>query len=113
MEKYFALSPIGSNADPKVTHMKVDMHYSKGGLNVFTYKQERRGYYISFQPIRREGIMESFIAFSGVKFLIREVSRASSKQEREAEQEAERFVSDHLATIARNMGYELGEEEQV
>lgn len=110
MKKYFKLTAIGANADPKVTHMRVDLSYSKGGMNIWTYKQERRGYYLMLTPVFRDGIMEGFVAFSGKKYLIREVTRASAKQEQEAEKEANSFLADTLSHIARGMGYELGEE---
>ena len=110
MKTYFKLTAISSEADPKVTHLRVDLSYNKGGMNVWTYKQEPRGYYLMLTPVFRDGIMEGFTAFSGKKYLIREVTRASAKQEREAEQEANSFLADTLSHIARKMGYELGEE---
>ena len=58
--------------------------YDKGGFNYFTYKDEKRGIYLSLQPVKveeRDGYsMESFEGFSGIKFFIKELNRKSDKQ---------------------------------
>lgn len=64
--------------------IEVELYYSKGGYNVFTYKNESRGYYVRICPITVERNMVSFIAFSGTKVCIHECSRKSAKAEREA-----------------------------
>ena len=64
--------------------IELELYYSKGGLNVFTYVQEQRGYYVSVRPITVERNFVSFVAFSGKKMLIHECSRKSAKAEREA-----------------------------
>lgn len=80
MKKYLKLKPN----DQRNTDLKLDLSYSLGGLNVFTYKQERRGYYLIVTPVERSGIMEGFTAFSGSKVLLKEVNRQSAKAEQEA-----------------------------
>lgn len=77
MKKYLKLKPN----DQRNTDLKLDLSYSLGGLNVFTYKQERRGYYLIVTPVERSGIMEGFTAFSGSKVLLKEVNRQSAKAE--------------------------------
>lgn len=76
-----------------ITHLKIEVYYSLGGYNYFTYKQENRGYYLSVSPVERKtdeyGTMESYTAFTGIKKLIKEVSRKSKKAEAEAEAIAE------------------------
>lgn len=64
--------------------IEVELYYSKGGYNVFTYKHESRGYYVRICPVTVERNMVSFIAFSGTKVCIHECSRKSAKAEREA-----------------------------
>lgn len=64
--------------------IEVELYYSKGGYNVFTCKNESRGYYVRICPITVERNMVSFIAFSGTKVCIHECSRKSAKAEREA-----------------------------
>lgn len=84
MKKYLECAP-GGNA----THLKIEVCYDKGGFNCFTMREEKRGYYLSVTPIKREvfeGItLESVICFSGVKRCVKEVSRRSEKAQREAE----------------------------
>ena len=80
MKHYMKVKP---NAG-KTTDIKFDIAYIKGGINMFTYKQEKRGYYLIVTPVERDGIMEGFTAFSGTKVLLKEVARQSTKAFREA-----------------------------
>lgn len=84
MKKYFELQEKTVVA----THIKAEIFYSIGGYNYFTYKQEKRGYYISVTPVTYQNkngtITEGFSAFSGIKLLLKEVSRKSAKAEKEA-----------------------------
>ena len=64
--------------------IEVELYYSKGGYNVFTYKNESRGYYARICPVTVERNMVSFVAFSGTKLCVYECSRKSTKSEREA-----------------------------
>lgn len=115
-KKYYAIKSTGKTDDrlhnERANFMKVTFDYSLGGLNVWTYKTEPRGYYVSFTPVERDGIMEGFVAFSGKKYLIKEVSRKSAKAEAEALKEAEGFIADKLERLCAQMGYELGEEHE-
>lgn len=71
-----------------VTHLKAEVYYSLGGYNVFTGKNEDRGYYMSIAPVKRENfeghVLESFVAFSGVKQCILPVQRKSQEKMDEA-----------------------------
>lgn len=74
----------------QTTHIKIEVYYSLGGYNYFTYKPERRGYYISVTPVERREyapgcMMEGYTAFTGYKALLKEVTRKSAKAEKEAE----------------------------
>lgn len=106
MKKYFETNQI-----PDSTHIKVELFYSKGGYNYFTGKEEKRGVYVSFCPVSREVrdgyTMESFFAFSGVKFLIKEMKRKSQKALDEVESKLSE-VADILA-----MHYECQHEYQL
>ena len=64
--------------------LKVELYYSKGGMNYFTAKSETRGFYLSVVPVERQYcdngvVIESFTAFTGYKQLILEVKRYSEK----------------------------------
>ncbi|NDE69426.1 MAG: hypothetical protein EB057_05070 [Microbacteriaceae bacterium] len=64
-------------------YYKVNLFYSKGGLNYFTYKQEERGYYLSVKAVeQKQGdgyVVESYVAFNGVKSLVQTANRFSQK----------------------------------
>lgn len=77
-------SPIRIPTNVPGKFIEVEMFYSKGGMNVFTYKNESRGYYVRICPVKVERNMVSFVAFSGTKFCVLECTRKSAKAEREA-----------------------------
>jgi len=66
-------------AEGDCTHVDVEFYYSKGGMNYFTGSVERRGYYLSVQPISKGDRSYSYTAFTGVKQLVQEAGRYSSK----------------------------------
>lgn len=88
MKKYIELQEKTSHA----THLLIELRYNLGGINYFTYKQEPRGYYLSVSPVKlehRDGYtLESYTAFTGTKYLVKEVTRKSAKAEKEAEEKA-------------------------
>ncbi|NBQ92863.1 MAG: hypothetical protein EBT82_02420 [Micrococcales bacterium] len=62
-------------------YYKVNLFYSKGGLNYFTYKQDERGYYLSVKAVEKsqgDGYeVESYVLFNGVKQFIKSAKRFS------------------------------------
>lgn len=96
---------IKVNGNGRANYLRIDLDYSKGGYNYFTYKQEPRGYYIHVSPVLREDrggcVMESYAAFSGIKDCLLEVARKSNKAEAEAlklfEQAKEKYI-DYILT---------------
>lgn len=91
MKTYLKLKENGR----KLTHIKIEVYYSLGGYNYFTYKKEERGYYLSVSPVERSEFMEVYTSFTGYKQLIKPVSRKSKK----AEQEAEAIYKDYLPAL--------------
>ena len=93
------------------THLKIEVYYNLGGFNVFTYQEEKRGYYISVSPVcknRRDGVtFEEYTAFSGVKQLVKAVSRKSAKAENEAEAIAASIEKDLIAYVCNKNGLEV------
>ena len=66
--------------NPKATHLKVSLYYSKGGMNYFTGTNERRGIWLSVSPVTRTvypegGSSEGYTAFTGVKECLKEMAR--------------------------------------
>lgn len=66
-------------AEGDCTHVDVEVYYSKGGMNYFTGSVERRGYYLSVQPLSKSTNSYSYTAFTGIKQLVREAGRFSPK----------------------------------
>jgi len=68
--------------------LKIEIYYNKGGMNYFSSKVEKRGYYISVCPVIRTQtgniITEQYTAFSGIKMIIKETARKSEKAYNEA-----------------------------
>ena len=63
-----------------VTHIDVEVYYTKGGANYFSGGATRRGYYLSAKPVKRDGITVSYNLFSGASKLLLEANRFSVKQ---------------------------------
>lgn len=108
MVKYLEVLP----SDKKVTHIKVEVRYIKGGLNVFTGEHESRGYYLSVTPVERAvgfhgATIEGFMAFSGIKQCISSVSRRSDKQMRLAEEKAPEFEPEMIKYVCEKQGLTL------
>lgn len=108
MKKYLK---VKAAPEGKTTHLRVETIYNKGGMNVFTYQTERRGYYLHVTPVERRGNMESFIAFSGTKMLLKEVTRKSAKAEQEADAMADQRMPELVKYILSKNGLELEEGE--
>lgn len=102
MEKY--LKTTTSNK-----FIKVYTYYKKDSMNYFTYKNEARGYYLSITPVERARGFESFVAFTGFKVLLKEVTRASKKAEAEAEAIAEKDWRKYAEIAANEAGLQIVE----
>ena len=95
--------------------MEIELTYKKGGMNVFTYQNEKRGYYVSVIPMQiidRGGYkMHAFTAFSGAKYCIRECSRKSVKAQAEAVSmangEFREFIKNMIADVAKKNDLEV------
>ena len=93
------------NNNPNVTHLKAEIYYSLGGMNYFTSKVERRGYYMSIMPVERRNkygyMLESYVGFTGLKQCVLEVSRKSQKKMNEAinyfDQHILEFMNNHFS----------------
>ena len=78
MKKYFKTTMADA------TDLKVEIYYHKGGFNMFTHENIRRGIYFSISPVKRDGIWESYTAFSGNMICVKELKRNSDKSLNEA-----------------------------
>lgn len=57
---------------------RIEVDYTLGGYN------SQRGYYLHVQPVKRERGFEIFVAYTGVKQLVKAVERKSNKAYNEA-----------------------------
>ena len=96
-----------------VNFIKVHTFYDLGGTNYFTYKQNKRGYYVSCTPVFKEDRggygMESTILGSGYKQLCKEVTRQSKKAAAEAEVIAEKLYEAIVQRICLEEGLMIKE----
>ncbi len=112
MEKYIEVKENPA----KVTHLRIELYYSLGGMNYFTGRAENRGYYLSVTPVERRTndggyTSESCTAFSGIKQNVKEVTRKSKKAEIEAEKLATDVVNNLIDYVLRNNGLEIAAQE--
>lgn len=63
-----------------VTHIDVEVYYTKGGMSYLSGRSTNRGFYLSVRPVKRNGVTVSFELFSGVSRLLLEANRFSEKQ---------------------------------
>lgn len=97
-----------------VNFVKVHTFYDLGGVNMFTGKPQKRGFYVSCTPVFRDlrgnGIaMESVTLGSGYKQLCKEVTRRTKKAEAEAEKVAEILYGAIVDRICREEGLTIKE----
>ena len=71
--------PVKGPNEFRCNMVDVEVYYSLGGMNYFTYREEPRGYWVSIQPINVDGYCTSFTAFSGIKCFLKEAKRFSQK----------------------------------
>ena len=107
MKKYFAVKENSTGT----THLKCEVYYSLGGYNCFTCKSEGRGYYASVTPVERSTSYgfssERYVAFTGIKQLVKPVSRRSAKDEADAEKLAEPVFDRLIEYVLNKQGLEL------
>lgn len=108
MKKYIDLIPT-----EHTTHLLVELRYNLGGYSWSTGQEEPRGYYLYVIPVKRytrDGVQfESFVAFTGVKQCVKQVSRKSAKAEREAVEAAAQIENNLVSWVCGKNGLQLRE----
>src|SRR3972149_5083109 len=80
MRRILNLLPVKTGG---ATHVKIELYYSKGGMNYFSGRPERRGFYVNVTPVSRSQgngyVSETTSAFSGIKDCVLEQARFNQK----------------------------------
>ena len=85
------------------THLEIKVSYSKGGRNYITGEVNPRGFYVSVTPVTKKDGMIRFVAFTGQKRLLLEVSRFTEKQFGRAVAMAKNFEDELIdAVVSQN-----------
>lgn len=105
MKKYLKLKDNGQAE----THLEIELYYSLGGMNWWTYETEKRGYYISVIPVEKGNGMIGCTAFSGIRQLVKSVKRKSEKAETEANILAKQYEQKLIDYVLEKNGFELEE----
>lgn len=106
IKKYIPLADNGQREN----FIKVDTYYNLGGMNYWTGKNERRGYYLMVTPVEKRGIMESVTIFTGIKECIKEVKRQSAKAEAEADEISKYYEDKLIQYVLEKNGLQLKTE---
>ena len=98
------------NSDTK--KIKIETYYSKNKQNWFNGKYDERGYYVSalLVEVVNKGTytVESYtIPSSGYKILVKAVTRASKKQEEEADKQALQYINTLVDKICAENNIEI------
>ena len=75
--------PVANPTD-EVTHFRVSVTYSKGGINYFNYQNEPKGYWINVSPVKLEvkeyGSFWSTLLSKGFRHFVEEAPRFNKKK---------------------------------
>jgi hypothetical protein len=94
-----------SDRNNKIT---TEIYYSKGGINNFTSKDEKRGYYFSIIPeAYMDNGLKTYTGFSGAKTCILEVTRKSKSAYEKAKAMLDKYENEYLQTFCEQKGYTL------
>lgn len=88
--------------------LTVEIYYSLGGMNYFSYRSEPRGYYFSVTPEnRRNGIVSFSTSNSGAKQCFMEVKRHTKKNEAAASEMWGECIDKYFKPWCKAKGYEV------
>ena len=107
MEVYRDIKPENMKFFDGANKIEISVDYSKGGFNYWTDVQEPRGVYLHVGPVSIQDngnyTVKGFVSFSGDKYCILELKRASKKQLERAEKAVWTYV-DELAEQFQKYG---------
>lgn len=97
---YRAINPIERAGSEPLNELKVSVRYDKGSYNYLQGSVNKRGLYVHFQPVHRDGYCESATLLScnrkedGFKVFVRELGRMSQKQMDDVAKRIEPMIDD-------------------
>ena len=94
-------------SNDKNNKIVTEIYYSKGGMNYFTDRDEKRGYYFSITPEERSNEFRTYTGFSGVKTCILEVARKSKSAYDKAKAMLDKYENEYLQAFCDKKGYTL------
>ena len=112
MKKYLNLAE-NPNAKVNANVLEVEVYYSLGGMNYWTGREEKRGYYLGVSPLEKRGNMIEYVGFSGIKQCIKPVARKSAKAEAEAEKLAAQYEENLINYVLQQNNLQLAESEKI
>lgn len=105
---------IELNENAAATHIKIELRYDLGGYDCFNYTPKKRGYYLHVYPVtreRRDGYtLESFGAYTGTKYCVKEVTRKSAKAAAQAEENAQNYLNTLVTYVCQKNGFVIPAE---
>ena len=84
-----------------------EIYQDIGGMNYFTSKVKKRGYYFSITPEERSGEFRTYTGFSGAKTCILEVARKSKSAYDKAKAMLDKYENEYLQAFCDKKGYTL------
>lgn len=81
--------------------------YRLGGMNMFTYNTEPRGYWLSATPVVVERGFVTECPMDGLRMLLKEVSRASKKAEADASAAMDTVMRDMVRKVCAKNGIDF------
>ena len=94
-------------SNDKNNKITTEIYYSKGGMNYFTDRDEKRGYYFSITPEKHNDGFRTYTSFSGVKTCILEVARKSKSAYDKAKAMLDKYENEYLQAFCDKKGYTL------
>lgn len=94
-------------SNDKNNKIVTEIYYKKGGINYFTSKIEKRGYYFSITPESHKDGCVSYTGFSGIKTCVLEVGRKSKSAYKKAKTMFDKYENEYLQDFCDENGYTL------
>ncbi len=89
--------------------LQINVYYDKGGINMFSGKNEPRGYWLSVRPVERDEKSVSFSITEGLRVFLLEVKKRGEKNDQQALKLSEEKQGEVVGAVAAKYGLELAQ----